>query len=167
MSWIRPDYINRDLPLTAKDRKAIYRSAWKLWWGNKSNIVVYLTLPACYLLAVPFASDAASGIATLLGASGPIHRLFRVAGPVMLPVLCFIVGGAVLQRYRFAPCVYRAVRLYGYDVCTGCGYWLTRLSDRVKRCPECGTEREPMPESKPKRPNDNQDTGKKGSGYFD
>ncbi len=27
-----------------------------------------------------------------------------------------------------------------------CGYWLRGLDDAVKQCPECGAEREPMPE---------------------
>ena len=57
-------------------------------------------------------------------------------------VMCFVVGGAVLQRFRFAPCVYRATRSHGHDVCRKCGYWLRGLGDNVKRCPECGAERE-------------------------
>ncbi len=30
MSWVWPEYINRDLPLARQQRKAIHRDAWRL-----------------------------------------------------------------------------------------------------------------------------------------
>ena len=141
MSWIWPDYVNRDLPLTRRQRKAIHRDAWKLWAANRWNIALYLTLPAFYLLTVFFASDVGGRVATFIGADGLIHKLFRVGAPVVLFVVCFVLGGAVLQRYRFAPCVYCAMRRHGFDVCAGCGYWLKGLDADGVRCPECGTSR--------------------------
>ena len=145
MSWVWPEYVSRDLPLTKQERKAIHRDAWKLWWANKWNFALYLMLPGIYLLTVFFASDVGGRVATFIGATGSIYRLFRAGAPVALLVICFVVGGAVLQRHRFAPCVYRATRGRAYDVCFKCGYWLKGLSDDVKRCPECGTQREAMP----------------------
>jgi hypothetical protein len=142
MSWIWPDYVQRELPLTPQDRKAVHRDAWKLWWANKWNLVLYLALPAVYLLTVFSASEAGGQLATLIGVGGWIHRLFRAGAPFALLVACFVVGGAVLQRLRFAPCVYRALRHHGYDVCAQCGYWLRGLGDDVLRCPECGMPRE-------------------------
>lgn len=142
MSWIWPDYINRDLSLTKEERKAIHRDAWRLWWANRWNIALYLTLPAFYLLAVFFSTDVGGQIATIIGARGLIHRLFRAGAPVVLFVLCFVVGGAILQRSRFAPCVYQATRRHGHDVSRKCGYWLRGLGDDIARCPECGTERQ-------------------------
>ena len=146
MSWIWPDYVNRDLQLTRKERKAIHRDAWRFWWGNKRNIGVYLTLPAFYLLTVFFAADFGGWVASLVGVTGPIHRLFRAAAPVVPFVVCFVLGGAALQRYRFAPCVYRATRAHGHDVCARCGYWLKGLDADIENCPECGTPRQPTPE---------------------
>ena len=32
-------------------------------------------------------------------------------------------------------------------VCAACGYWLRGLGDDIERCPECGSQREPMPET--------------------
>ena len=147
MNWVWPEYINRDLPLTKQERKEIHRDAWRLWWANKWNMALYMTLPAFYLLTVFFASDAGGRVATLIGAGGWMHRLFRAGAPVALFVICFVVGGAILQRSRFAPCVYRATRQRGYDICAKCGYWLRGLSDDIKRCPECGMAREAVPES--------------------
>jgi hypothetical protein len=142
MSWLWPDHISPDLPLAREDRKAIHRAAWKLWWANKWNVALYLTLPAVYLLTVFFASDLAGWLATILGASGLVHRLFRAGAPLVLFVACFVAGGAILQRFRFAPCVYRATRMHGYDVCGACGYWLEGLDHQIERCPECGAKRE-------------------------
>ena len=87
-------------------------------------IALYLTLPAAYLLAIPFAGYAGGAIAAFIGAGGLMLRLFRAAALLLLFATCFILGGAILQRYRFAPCVYRATRRHGLDVCPHCGYWL-------------------------------------------
>ncbi len=145
MSWVWPEYVHRDLPLTRQDRRAIHRNAWKLWWASKWNIALYLAVPAVYLATVFFASDVGGKVASLIGAGGLIHTLFRAGAPVALFVMCFVGGGAVLQRIRFAPCVYRATRQRGFDVCVRCGYWLRGLGDDIQRCPECGMAREAMP----------------------
>ena len=141
MSWIWPTFINRDLPLSSIERRAIHRDAWKLWWSNKRNVALYLALPAAYLLAVPFASDVGGRLAAQLGASGVLLRLIRAGAPLSLFLACFVLGGMVLQRIRFAPCVYRATRQHGHDVCPRCGYWLRGLPEDITRCPECGAHR--------------------------
>jgi hypothetical protein len=40
---------------------------------------------------------------------------------------------------------FQCLRQLGYDLCSVCGYWLRGLGDDVKKCPECGAHREPMP----------------------
>jgi len=147
MSWVWPEYIHPDLPLSREERRTIHRAAWRLWWRNRWNLALYLTLPAFFLLTVFFASDAGGRVAALLGAGGWLQRLFRAAAPVVLFAVCFVGGGAILQRVRFAPCVYRATRQQGCDVCARCGYWLHGLGDEITRCPECGAIREAMPAS--------------------
>ncbi len=144
MSWIWPSYVDSELPVTKEQRKAIHRDAWKLWAGNKWNIVLYLVLPAMYLLLLVPARDVGGSVAAWLGAGGIVFKLSRIAGLVLVPALCFVIGGFVLQRWRFAPCVYRATRGQGFDVCAKCGYWLRGLGEDVKRCPECGGRREAM-----------------------
>jgi len=84
MSWIWPEYTRRDRPLTKERRKAIQRDAWKAWWANKSNLVLYLTFCALLLLAVVNASDVGGWVATSVGASGFTHRLFRAVAPALL-----------------------------------------------------------------------------------
>lgn len=145
MSWIWPQYVHRDLGLSPQQRRAVRRDAWKIWAGDRKNILLYLTLPVAYLIAVPFASDVGGAAAKLVNAGGWLYRPARAAAPVVLFVLCFVGGGAMLQRYRFAPCVYRAMRQNGYDVCVGCGYWLKGLGAESKNCPECGAARPPTP----------------------
>ena len=94
MSRIWPEYVSRDLPLTCKERKVIHRHAWRLWAANRWNIALYLTLPAFYLLTVFGAAQAGGWLATSIGVGGLIHKLFRAAGPVVLFVICFVLGRA-------------------------------------------------------------------------
>jgi len=143
MSWFWPNFINPDLGLSLHDRKAIHRAAWKLWWKDKRNVLVYSLLPASYLFLVLFADDLVDAVAAALGAGSVTQRLLRAAAPAFWAVAIFVAGGAVLQRIRFAPCVYRATRDRGHDVCLGCGYWLRGLGSEAARCPECGTPLEP------------------------
>jgi hypothetical protein len=139
---IWPSYVDPHLPVTKEDRKAIHREAWRLWAGNKWNIALYLCLPLAYVLGIPLVRDVAGMAAALLGAGGLAIRLSRAAALVLLTVACFVIGGVVLQRYRFAPLVYRATHRRGFDVCLKCGYWLRALP-QGERCPECGAERGP------------------------
>jgi hypothetical protein len=142
MSWIWPDYLSRDLPATRQERKVIHREAWRLWSANKWNVVLYMILPATYLLTAALVRDAGGFIGACAGASGLAHKAFRIGALVLHLTVCFVVGGAILQRFRFAPCVYRAARRHGYDVCAKCGYWLKGLGTDTTHCPECGAERE-------------------------
>ena len=50
-----------------------------------------------------------------------------------------LAGGLIFRREYY----YR-IRLEGYDLCLGCGYWLRGLDDSTKKCPECGSQREPI-----------------------
>lgn len=143
MSWLWPNHIHPDLPLTRQERKTIHRNAWRLWSLDKWNIVLYLVLPASYLLLVPFVGDVGGVIARLIGVGGLACKLVRAAAHVTLLLTCYVAGGIILQRVRFAPCVRRATREQGYDVCDRCGYWLRGLDDTTDRCPECGARRQP------------------------
>ncbi|MGD2107991.1 MAG: hypothetical protein PVI86_01240 [Phycisphaerae bacterium] len=138
MSKLWPSYVNPALQLTRLERKEVHREAWKIWAANRWNMVVYLMLPTLYLAGVFFASDVGGWLASLIGVDGRAYKLFRAFGPALLAALCFVGGGVILQRYRFAPCVYRALRKKGHDVCLKCGYWLRGLPDNAPRCPECG-----------------------------
>ena len=51
----------------------------------------------------------------------------------------------VLERHCYGPLVRRVMREHGHDICLKCGYWLRGLAGDIKRCPECGADREAMP----------------------
>jgi hypothetical protein len=65
-------------------------------------------------------------------------RVSRAAAIVLSYVIWFVLGGVLLMRWRFAPCVYRSLRSHGHDVCSRCGYWLRGLEPDQAHCPECG-----------------------------
>jgi hypothetical protein len=144
MSWIWPQYLHADLQLSRDQRRAIHRDAWRLWARRRTNILVYMALPVGYLLLVPYASDFGGVTAAVFGIVGPLRPLLRAAAPVVLLVACFVVGGGLLQRFRFAPCVYRSAREHGIDICPKCGYWLRDLP-ASDPCPECGAPRPDAP----------------------
>jgi hypothetical protein len=145
VSWLWPDYVNRELQLSRRDAVAVHRDAWKLWWANKWNLLLYLLLPATFLVLAPFAADVGGRIAAYIGFGGPVYKACRAVSPFVLTVAYFIAGGVILQRVRFAPCVYQSLRRHGYDVCVKCGYWLKGLGADSPCCPECGTQRDSMP----------------------
>jgi ssDNA-binding Zn-finger/Zn-ribbon topoisomerase 1 len=149
MPW--PTYINRHLLLTRRERREIHREAWTGWAKNRWNIVLYLFLPMAYLVGLTTARDAAGMIGAWFGASGLSFKIVRTLGLLLYAALCFFVGGAIFQRYRFAPLVYRALRRHGYDVCPKCGYWLKGLEAET-RCPECGARRQPLPRARTEDP---------------
>jgi hypothetical protein len=144
MSWLWPTYVDRHLPLTGRQRRDVHREAWRRWAANPWNIALYLVLPATYLLGLGLARDAAGMLAWYLGAGGVLVAASHVVGLLLWAILCFVVGGAVFQRYRFAPLVYRTLRRHGHDVCLRCGYWLRGLG-HGSRCPECGAPRPAPP----------------------
>ncbi len=141
MSWIWPTYVDRELPLTKEQRKAIHRDAWRLWMRNRWNFLIYLTLPISYVFVLPVARDLMGRLASWAGVGGMGYKSVRAFTIFAITIAFFVLGGAVFQRFRFAPLVYRVTRRHGHDVCPKCGYWLRGLNDDVKRCPECGQER--------------------------
>ena len=141
LSQLWPSYVDRELSLTEAQRKAVHKRAWKLWAGRRSNLVFYALLLLIYLVGLPLARETGGAIAAWLGAGGLVYKLSRVGAMIALPIAVFVLGGAALQRWRFAPCVYQALREHGFDVCSRCGYWLRDLPEDETRCPECGGER--------------------------
>ncbi len=75
------------------------------------------------------------------------HRwYFSVAALVIYVGMLFGLFYLV-QRFRYAPCVYAELREMQFNVCPRCGYWLRGLDETVTQCPECGSERRALRES--------------------
>ncbi len=66
---------------------------------------------------------------------------------VTVSVLSMWIVVAWLGRITWRPRVCAALREQGYDVCTKCGYWLRGLPLETANCPECGTQRESLPDA--------------------
>lgn len=41
MSLLRPEFLDRDLPITGKERRSIFREAWKRWLRNPVNFALH------------------------------------------------------------------------------------------------------------------------------
>jgi len=84
------------------------------------------------------------------------HFFARCVGAMFSSMVgCALAGlpvyllALVLGRNTWVVEARQAMREIGREVCVRCGYWLRGLKDEVTACPECGTEREPMPEVLP------------------
>lgn len=138
--WLMFDYADPALPMTFRQRlRAAFRT------------LPLITLPPGFLLArVKFTGAIAPmlfvphlGLFLLLPMQPAVLRLYAVLVFLWVPVFwiwsCFAYG-LICRREHF-----HRIRLEGFDVCMGCGYWLRGLDEEVKRCPECGAAREAMP----------------------
>jgi hypothetical protein len=59
-------------------------------------------------------------------------------------VVAFVVAVAWVNLYLrlHRRQLREAMRRRGFELCTGCGYWLKGLGEDVEHCPECGRSRE-------------------------
>ena len=130
MSLLVPDYIDRDIPLTGRERKAIRKEAWKLWMKDWRNVSIYLAL-AAVTFGLPMLPIWWRFLPFIYGGW---HLLLLVTAYTAFVYVVF----ELLQRFRFAPLVRRVLGQYGYRVCIKCGYWLRGLATDAERCPECG-----------------------------
>jgi len=138
LNHIWPTYLDPELSLTADQRKAIHRHAWRLWFRNPWNLLIYIIYLPLALLAMILTRDLLGYLAFLLDITGLAFKFARAAGLILGFLAAFVFAGAVLQRWRFAPCVYRAAREHGHNICPQCGYCLESLADDTTECPECG-----------------------------
>ncbi len=132
MSLLVPDYIDRDIPLTGGERKAIRKEAWKLWMKDWRNVLIYLALVAV-TIGLPMLPIWGRFVLPFI--YGGWHLLLLLTAYTAFVYVVF----ELLQRFRFAPLVRRVLRQYGYRVCIKCGYWLRGLATDAERCPECGS----------------------------
>ncbi|MFG0251378.1 MAG: hypothetical protein ACF8NJ_00730 [Phycisphaerales bacterium JB038] len=140
--FLWPSFVSPELGLDKSQRTQIHRQAWRLWWRDRRNLLLYGAAIGIYLLAAFLVvKPAAEWVGLSLQLPSFTIKLLRAGASVLLPIAYFVLLGAVLQRWRFAPCVYRALRQEGHDVCGRCGYLLRGLPADGTCCPECGAKR--------------------------
>ena len=88
-------------------------------------------------------------MAWILGARFVVRLIDLLGVPLLLGGLaCILVMWLFLCVSYGVLCreeVFYFLRRKGFNVCSRCGYWLRELPDDIAKCPECGTQREPMP----------------------
>lgn len=134
MSFLVPDYINRDLPLTSNQRKAIRKEAWKLWMKDWRNVLVYVAVIAVVL-------GGALVLGWFIGRSGLVLPAATLLFILVLYTALAWFANALFYRFRFAPLVRQVIQRYGYEICIKCGHWMRGLTTDTERCPECGARR--------------------------
>ena len=141
LRWLLGNFTDPQYKLSRRDQHRLSMAAhkkylsWRRFWGY--SLVV---------MAVPFGLVFAFGIPAVLDWLGLTRRT---------PAHTWAFAGVSLLTWPYCAWAYRtlyikpirrAMRDHGYDLCVSCGYELRGLGYDVKRCPECGSWREVMPE---------------------
>lgn len=95
---------------------------------------------AAIILATPLAAAYFVGFTWLLSvvpALGSPWWLIATLPAAAVPPIIVVA----MTRRRMKNCHLHALRDQGFELCSGCGYWLRGLGQNVKQCPECGAER--------------------------
>ena len=145
LRWLLFDYADPDLPLSFwKRQKLIWRHipVWKMPQPLRRGRLICGILIAVPLLPAPVFS---AYLSQLFGNMSHWGVLFLTV--FLFTVMSWTWGCFVYGLTSRAEHYYR-IRLEGFDVCLGCGYWLRGLDETIKTCPECGTERLAFDEDK-------------------
>jgi len=135
MSFLAPDYYDRELPLTKEDRKEVRRQTWKRWFAQRVNLSLYIVV----IVAVNVIAESAWR-AFKRGVGQPAWWHWVIAG--LLIVIVLYATLLLLQRWRFAPLARRVVREQGFNICLKCGRWLKDSPRDATTCPRCGAPME-------------------------
>ncbi len=141
MSWLWPSIIDSGLSPTKERWMAINRDADRLWKRNRRNFVLFVLFLLSCLPVFGLVFGIGGTVATMIGLNGSGLHIQGLTSAVLV-LLYLILGMSIVLRCRYRPCLYKAARWQGLEVCTECGYSLRGLDDEVRNCPECGTRRE-------------------------
>lgn len=143
LRWLLFDYADPALPLS-------FRQRMNILWGRvplkelpqpirRRRIVgtVIAILPMlAVIITMPY-------FALLILQANPIRFWLFLCIPALLLPLSWIwmsIAYGIFLRSEH----YHRIRLQGFDICIKCGYWLRGLDESTKKCPECGSQREPI-----------------------
>lgn len=131
--WLLPDYVDRRLPLTRRDLADVRRKAWRRWFADRRNIMLYVI---AVLVLATVGEIAMRLIRARIGDPTALQWTAMGAGYVVL----LFIGLSLLQWWRFRPLVRRIVREQGFDVCERCGRWRKpgEMDGPVERCKKKG-----------------------------
>ena len=137
LRWLLFDYADPALPLSFWKRQKLFWGIYPVW--NLPKPLRRGALARRYLMLAPLFI--------------PPFFFFSQIPPsnvllIMIPyfVLCWLWVCIIYGLYSLPEHYYR-IRLEGYDVCLGCGYWLRGLDETIRACPECGEQRKPLVDS--------------------
>ncbi|MCH8824643.1 MAG: hypothetical protein IH984_14180 [Planctomycetes bacterium] len=138
LRWLLFDYADPALPLSFWKRQKITWRPIPIWKMPKSlrrgRILCIAFGIAPFAIATPFMPFLFNQLIRL-SHNVTWYPLVVLYIAVVWSWGCFIYGLTSRTEH------YYRIRLEGYDVCLGCGYWLRGLDETIRACPECGTDR--------------------------
>ena len=142
LRWLLFDYADPALPFSFwKRQKLIWRPIpiWKMPQSLRRGRIVTSIVMILPIASIPFLFPY---LTPLFGSTSIWGEFFLTIIPFL--VISWIWSCMIYGLYSLPEHYYR-IKLEGFDVCLGCGYWLRGLDETSKACPECGNMREPMP----------------------
>ena len=122
LRWLRGDYIDPELNLTAEQRRQVTHAVSSRFQGTSPvRFQIWMLLSIMFLFFVGLTGVSASGIEMLLVA----------------PIIVILVLFVYLSHRRYARLTWLALNEKGYDVCTQCGSCDSSLGDGATQCTKC------------------------------
>ena len=142
IKWWSLGILGEGITLSRDQRRTVNRRSFVDFLRHPLRVAAFLGVQMVPVLI--FGVVWRNAVPLLIGPTGPIKHMMLI---VNLALLAYFVAQMMTTlwvcRNIFGPHLRRAMRDVGWEVCIKCGYSLRGLED-VKRCPECGAEREPM-----------------------
>ena len=140
LRWLFGNFTDPQYKLTRRDQFRLSSKAHESYLSTGkfliwTSLVVLPPLLVAIVLIKPFQN--------WLGYSG--NSMVHIAILSAL-ILVFWPWSAWMYRYLYRKPIRKAMQEAGYELCIECGYHLKGLPPTIERCPECGTERTPIPE---------------------
>jgi hypothetical protein len=138
MSYFPPILSDPQLAISKRDQNRILGAASSAWFKKRSNTILYSA--AIITLAISMA-----GATVLIGRLATNSTIYTVLlWTIAFPLYLFACHYLIFHL-GFRPFLYQILRQEGHDICLKCGYILIDIPNATSKCPECGTERTPLP----------------------
>ncbi|UCD74602.1 MAG: hypothetical protein JSV91_12535 [Phycisphaerales bacterium] len=137
--WLILDFIDPKLGLTRAQRSQVMSRVWAtrgVQWKSTAlaMAMLMLILPGLLLLAI-FLEES-------LIPAGSVWLSITVR--CLAFILAFPVALLIAVRLATKRALRDSLHAFGCELCRKCGHQLRGLDDYQTKCPECGTEREPI-----------------------
>ena len=139
MSYFPSILSEPQLAISKEDKNLILGAASSSWFKKPLNLSLYLLAIISWVIFMV--------LATMYLEHLPQNTMLYTVLLWTLLLPLYILGLHYLFfHFGFRPHLHKELRERGYDICLKCGYILIDLPASTNACPECATQRTPLPQ---------------------